>query len=596
MAVDSDTLAQHVSSAAYSNIAKWLSEPKYAEYVAEIERLVDAENWQELEDSFFKVVEFGTAGRRGTTGVGSNRINKVTIGESTQALCLYAAEFDPDARQKGVVIACDTRLTSPELSRLAAEVCAANGFTTYIFENFRSTPELSFAVRHLGAAAGIVISASHNPPADNGFKAYWSDGGQLVAPHDKGVLAKAEEVTEIHTVDFDQAVAAGDITLIGEEVDRAYAAAGAAEAVGDARELAIVYSPLHGAGQTNVLPVLEAAGFTDIRPVEAQMVPDGNFPTIPSGKPNPQERAANDLAVAQMLEQHADIVITNDPDADRIGVVPLHDGKPVYLNGNQSFALAADYVLGKLRAKGELTDQHYIAKTIVTTDLAQAIADKYQAKLYGNMLVGFKYIGELVGQKENTDEIFVLGGEESYGLLKGTYARDKDGAAGALTMAEAAADYKAQGKTLYTRLLELFGEHGIYEETLVDVQFPGADGFEKMQQIMQTLKSNPPSVLGGKQVSAVQDYTRLERRELASGQVTPIDCITGNVIVFEFGDARRRVTVRPSGTEPKIKLYVQWYEATDTQDLPTIEAQYDELKLQLEEFMAALKTQVLAGE
>lgn len=595
MAIDSETLKQHVSSAAFDNISKWLSEPKYAEFVGEIEQLVVDKNWKELEDSFFKVVEFGTAGRRGTTGVGSNRINKVTIGESTQALCLYAAEFDPDARRKGIVIACDTRLTSPELSRLAAEVCAANGFTTYIFENFRSTPELSFAVRHLGAAAGIVISASHNPPADNGFKAYWNDGGQLVAPHDKGVLAKAEEVSEIHIVDFDEAVASGTITLIGEDVDRAYAAAAAGEAVGDARELAIVYSPLHGAGQTNVLPTLRTAGFADIHPVESQMVPDGHFPTIPSGKPNPQERAANDMAVAQMLDEHADIVITNDPDADRIGVVPLHDGKPVYLNGNQSFALAADYVLGKLQTKGKLTDKHYLAKTIVTTDLAQAIADHYGVKLYGNMLVGFKYIGELVGQKENTDEVFVLGGEESYGLLKGTYARDKDGAAGALTIAEAAADCKAEGKTLYTRLLELFVEHGIYEETLVDVQFPGADGFDKMQQIMAELKTNPPTVLGGKQVSAVQDYTTLQRTELATGDVTPIDCINGNVIVFEFGDIRRRVTVRPSGTEPKIKLYVQWYEPTDTQDVATVEQAYDALKSELDDFMAALKTQVLAG-
>lgn len=595
MAIDTEQLRQHVSGAAFDNISKWLEEPKYAEYLEDVEQLISDQNWKELEDSFFKVIEFGTAGRRGTTGVGSNRINKVTIGESTQALCLYAAEFDAEARTKGVVIACDTRLSSPELSRVAAEVCAANGFKTYIFDSFRSTPELSFAVRHLGAVAGIVISASHNPPADNGFKAYWSDGGQLVAPHDKGVLAMAEAVHDIHTVDFDQAVAAGDIEIIGEAVDRAYADAGAAEAVGTARELSIVYSPLHGAGQTNVLPILRQAGFADIRPVEAQMVPDGNFPTIPDGKPNPQERAANDMAVADMLDQQADIVITNDPDADRIGVVPLHDGEPVYLNGNQSFALAADYVLAQLQAKGELTPAHYLAKTIVTTDLAQAIADKYGVKLYGNMLVGFKYIGELVANKESTDEVFVLGGEESYGLLKGTYARDKDGAAGALTMAEAAADYKAEGKTLYARLLELFMEHGIYEETLVDVQFPGADGFEKMQQIMTSLKDTPPAQLGGKQVSAVQNYVTLERKDLATGEVTPIDCIAGNVIVFEFGDSRRRVTVRPSGTEPKIKLYVQWYEASDATTLDEVEAAYTDLKSELDEFMAALKAQVLAG-
>ena len=593
MAIDTEILRQHVSYTAFENISKWLSEPKYAEYSAEIEQLIRQEAWQELEDGFFKVLEFGTGGRRGTVGLGSNRINKVTIGESAQALCVYAAEADSQASQKGIVVACDTRLSSPELSRITAEVCAANGFKTYIFNRFRSTPELSFAVRHLGAAAGIVISASHNPPADNGFKAYWSDGAQLVSPHDKGVLAKADEIHEIHSVDFDEAVDSGKIVIIGKEVDDAYTAAAAKEAVGSERQLAIVYSPLHGAGQTNVLPVLKSAGFTDIRLVEEQMVPDGSFPTIPNGKPNPQEVTANEMAVAKLTAENADIVITNDPDADRIGVVSLHQGKPVYLNGNQAAALAADYVLRTLREKNQLTPKHYLAKTIVTTDLLQALADYYDVMLYGNMLVGFKYIGELIRNKESSDEVFVLGGEESYGLLKGTYARDKDGAAGALTLAEAAAEYKAAGKTLYTRLLELFVEHGIYEETLVDVQFPGADGFEKMQSIMTELKNSAPSTLGGHEVSAVQDYTVLERRDLQADSTEQIDCIAGNVLVFELGDVRRRVTVRPSGTEPKLKLYVQWYEDTDASNVEEAEVAYEELKQRLSEFTGALKSQIL---
>ncbi|MBH1980005.1 phospho-sugar mutase [Candidatus Saccharibacteria bacterium] len=595
MTIDTQTLKQHVSEAAFENISKWLNEPKYAEYVNEIEQLVANQNWQELEDSFFKVLEFGTAGRRGMVGLGSNRINRVTIGESTQALCLYSSEFDEQARQKGVVIACDTRLSSPELSRITAEVCAANGFKTYIFDSFRSTPELSFAVRHLGAAVGIVVSASHNPPADNGFKAYWSDGAQLVAPHDKGVLAKADEIQEIHSVDFDEAVQAGDIILIGDDVDRAYVDAAVNEAVGEYRDIAIVYSPLHGAGQTNVLPVLERAGFKDVRVVEEQMTPDGNFPTIPNGKPNPQEIIANEMAVEKLLAEKADIAITNDPDADRIGVVALHEGKPVYLNGNQSAALAADYVLGRLRQSGKLTPKHFLAKTIVTTDLLQALTDYYGVKLYGNMLVGMKYIGELIRNKETTDEIFLLGGEESYGMIKGTYVRDKDGAAGALTLAEAAAELKAANKTLYTRLLELFVEHGIYEETLVDVQFPGADGFETMQTIMKQLTSSTPSTLGGYRVSAVQDYTTLERRDVETGDVTPVDCISGNVIVFELGDPRRRVTVRPSGTEPKLKLYVQWYEETTASNVDEALEAYDELKSRLDEFTVALKNQVLEG-
>lgn len=595
MTIDTELLRQHVSKAAYDNISLWLREPKYIQYTAEIEQLIRDERWKELEDSFFKVLEFGTAGRRGTVGVGSNRINRVTIGESTQALCLYAVEFDEAARKKGIVIACDTRLSSPELSRITAEVCAANGFKTYMFDSFRSTPELSFAVRHLGAAAGIVISASHNPPADNGFKAYWSDGGQLVSPHDKGVLAKAAEIHIIESVDFDEAVSAGDIVIIGDVVDEAYVAAAANEAVGQARDLKIIYSPLHGTGQTNVLPVLKRAGFNDISLVEEQMVPDGSFPTIPSGKPNPQEVSANEMAVEKLIAEQGDIVITNDPDADRVGVVVLHEGQPMYLNGNQATALAADYVLRKLSEKKQLTSQHYLAKTIVTTDLLQALADSYEVTLYGNLLVGFKYIGELIAQKQDSEEVFVLGGEESYGLLKGTYARDKDGASGALTLAEAAAELKQSGKTLYTRLLELFIEHGIYEEALVDVQFPGADGFEAMQQLMSKLKTVTPESLAGHVVSAVQDYTTLQRKESDSGKVTDIDCINGNVLVFELGDARRRVTVRPSGTEPKIKLYVQWYEATSARTSEEAEEAYETLKTTLDEFMAQLKAQILTA-
>ncbi len=593
MVVDMAILEQHVSKGAAHNISRWLTEPKYREYAAEVEALVEAQAWQELEDSFFKVIEFGTGGRRGVVGVGSNRINRITIGESAQALCVYATEFDVSAPEKGIVIACDTRISSPELSRVAAEVCAANGFTTYIFDEFRSTPELSFAVRHLGAAAGIVISASHNPPADNGFKAYWNDGAQLVAPHDAGVLQKAGEIEMIHTVPFDEAVQEGRIKIIGAEVDAAYVNAASAEAVGQSRDISIVYSPLHGTGQTNVLPVLRAAGFSDIRVVEEQMVPDGSFPTIPDGKPNPQEVVANEMAVKKMMDEHADIVITNDPDADRIGVVVRHKDAPVYINGNQAAALAADYVLEMMQQNNELTQKHYLAKTIVTTDLLQALADHHGIKLYGNMLVGFKYIGELLRNKEGSDEIFVLGGEESYGLLKGTYARDKDGAAGALTLAEAAAYYKEQGKTLYDRLLELFATHGIYEEQLVDVQFPGADGFESMQTIMRNLQIAPPALLGGQEVTAVQDYTTLVRTDFVTKEQVGIDCATGNVLVFEFGDIRRRVTVRPSGTEPKIKLYVQWYESLSQERASDVAGAYAELQATLDAFTSKLKSQLL---
>lgn len=586
-------LLEHLSEAAVKNITAWLNEPKYAEYKPELMKLIEAGEWQLLEDSFFKVIEFGTGGRRGTTGIGSNRINKVTIGESTQALCEYAAQHDPQAAQKGVVIACDTRLTSPELSTYAATVCAATGFKTYLFESFRSTPELSFAVRHLGASIGIVISASHNPPLDNGFKAYWSDGGQLVAPHDKGVLAKAAEIQEIVSCDYKTAVSDGKITIIGKEVDDAYVAAVVNEAEGTERDLAIVYSPLHGAGQTNVLPALKAAGFENISLVDDQMVPDGNFPTIENGKPNPEEKPANDRAVAQMLSEKADIAITNDPDADRIGAMVRQGSDVVYLNGNQSAVLAVDYTLRKKQEKGELSPKDYIASTIVTTDMFHALARHYNVSIYSNMLIGFKYIGELILQKERTDEKFLIGGEESYGLLKGTYARDKDGAAGALPLAEYAAELKKEGKTLYDRLLELFVEHGVYAEFLASTYFPGASGFEKMQTVMKRLREKAPGNIGGHKVTAVKDYGTLIRRDVTTNQETPVDCNkSGDVFVLELdGDSRRRITIRPSGTEPKLKFYIQWFE--EAEDSQAVHAQYQEVVKKLEVLAKTLEGIVL---
>lgn len=556
-------LNEHLSPGAVKNVQDWLTGAKYADYKPELEQMIADQRWKDLEDAFFKVIEFGTAGRRGTTGIGSNRINRVTIGESAQALCHYSQSIDPDAPTKGVVIACDTRLSSPELSQYTAQVCAANGFKTYIFDSFRSTPELSFAVRHLGCAVGIVISASHNPPADNGFKAYWNDGAQLVAPHDKGVLAVAAEIAEIHSLtDFDEAVRNGQITIIDPSVDSIYIDTVVAQAEGTARDIKIVYSPLHGAGQTNTLPVLRRAGFMQISPVEQQMVPDGNFPTVKDFKPNPEERSANDMAVQQMLAEGADIAITNDPDADRLGIMVRRGAEVVYLSGNQTVTLAADYVLSKLQAKGILTPRHYLVKNIVTTEMLGSIARKYNVNCYDNILIGFKYIGEIIRLKENTDETFVLGGEESFGLLKGDYARDKDGASGALPVAEYAAELKLENKTLWDRLMELYNEHGLILEGMATMVCPGAEGFTQMQDIMTSFRSSPPEQVAGQKITAAFDYQTLKRTDLATGQVSDIDCINGNVLVFEFGNRRRRVTIRPSGTEPKLKLYVQWYAET----------------------------------
>ena len=579
-----ETASENLSEATLGNVTDWLNKPKYAEYRDELVEMVKAEKWQELEDAFFKVIEFGTAGRRGTTGVGSNRINRVTVGESAEALCQYMKNIDEASLEKGVVIAYDTRLSSDELSRYVASVCAANGFKTYRFEGFRSTPELSFAVRHLGCAAGVVITASHNPPADNGFKAYWSDGCQLVAPHDKGVLDMATKLQEIHTIPYESGVEQGKIVEIGPEVDKTYVAVAAAEAEGTARDISIVYSPLHGAGQRNTIPVLQTAGFSDIRPVEEQMVPDGNFPTIPSGRPNPEDAAANQMAVDKMLAESADIAITNDPDADRIGVMARHGENAVYFSGNQASALAGEYILKTMQSKGTLTPNHYIAKTIVTTDLHDAIAENYGVKCYGNLLVGFKYIGELIRNKESSGEKFVMGSEESFGMLKGDYARDKDGATGALPLAEYASELKVQGKTLWDAMLDLYRKYGLYVESLENIMFPGAKGFENMKRIMQSLRDEPPHEIAGHTVTAILDYNTLKRTDVANNTTIQIDCIPGNVVVLEFdGDKRRRITIRPSGTEPKIKIYAQWYDKAGAD----VSAQYETATKELKQLTSA---------
>ncbi len=580
---------EHLSPNAIKNVMKWLTEPRYSEYKAEVESMMQAGEWEQLEDAFFQEIEFGTAGIRGKTGVGSNRINKVTVGAAAQALCEYALSVDSGAPLKGIAIGYDTRITSDELSRIAAEVVAANGFKVYLFNSFRSTPELSFAVRHLGCAAGIVISASHNPPSDNGFKAYWSDGGQLVPPHDKGVMDAAKNITEIKSINYNKAVTDGIIAIIGQEVDDAYIAAASAEKLGTERGISIVYSPLHGTGQTNVLPVLRNVGFTNIVEIASQMIPDGHFPTIPSGKPNPEEHEANDLAVAQLVSESADIAITNDPDADRIGVmVRQTDNSVIYLNGNQSAILATDYSLRKMKERGRLTPNHYIVKTIVTTDMLNALAKHYEVKIYDNLLIGFKYIGELMTKKENTEEKFVIGCEESFGMLKGDYIHDKDGATGALPLAEYAAELKKEGKTLYDKLMELYKEHGLYAERLSTMVCPGSTGFEKMQRIMEGLRKSVGKNLGSHSITAVLDYLTSEKTDVASGEKTPIECECGNVIALQFGDSRNRVTIRPSGTEPKLKFYMQWYQ--DFDESKDIAVQYADLEDHLDSLAKNLET------
>ena len=394
-------MQEHLSESAYQNLQKWLTEPQFAEFKPEIEALMASENWQALEDAFFMDIEFGTAGMRGIVGVGPNRINDVTVGAAAQGLARFLLNKSAESADRGVVIAYDTRNSSRQLAELTARVIVGNGLTAYLFESFRATPELSFAVRHLQAAAGVVISASHNPPEYNGFKAYANYGGQLVAPDDRGVMDQVHAVTDIKMGDLAQ------VKMIGEEIDQAYFDAVInGQSVSDP-QLSIVYSPLHGAGQTSVLPVLRQLGF-QVSTVEAQMTPDGNFPNVVNHKPNPEEPGANTLATEQMLAENADIAITTDPDADRLSVIINHRGKVITLDGNQSATLIMNYVM----KNADPTDA-YVCKTIVTTDFITAIAQKYGIKMYDDMLIGFKFIGELIEEKTPLGERFLAGGNKT---------------------------------------------------------------------------------------------------------------------------------------------------------------------------------------
>ena len=574
-------MQEHLSESAYQNLQKWLTEPRFAEFKPEIEALVASENWQALEDAFFMDIEFGTAGMRGIVGVGPNRINDVTVGAAAQGLAQFLLNKSAESAIQGVVIAYDTRNSSRQLAELTARVIVGNGLTAYLFESFRATPELSFAVRHLQAVAGVVISASHNPPEYNGFKAYANYGGQLVAPDDRGVMDQVHAVTEIKMGDLAQ------VKMIGEEVDQAYFDAVInGQSVSDP-QLSIVYSPLHGAGQTSVLPVLRQLGF-QVSTVEAQMTPDGNFPNVVNHKPNPEEPGANTLATEQMLAENADIAITTDPDADRLSVIINHRGKVIALDGNQSATLIMNYVM-----KNADPTNAYVCKTIVTTDFITAIAQKYGIKMYDDMLIGFKFIGELIEEKTPLGKRFLAGGEESYGVLVGTHARDKDAASGALVIAKYADELKKAGKTLYDELLALYEEFGVYQEGLATAEFTGAVGFNKMKQLMNYLRENPLQELGGLPVTAVLDYNTLTKTDLTTGAQTPFSCHQkGNVLVYEFGDERNRLTIRPSGTEPKIKLYLKRYEPVNP--YADVQTQSQVMRDYMNQFLRSAKEQLLS--
>ncbi len=552
--------AGQLSDMAYQHAKRWLTDSEYQAYWAEISAMIEQERFREIEESFYAIIPFGTGGRRGACGVGTNRINARTIGESAQGLASYIAKFGDAAKERGVVIAYDTRLTSRQFADVTAHVLTGNGILTYLFKDFRSTPELSFAVRTLRTMAGVVISASHNPPSDNGFKVYWEDGGQIVAPHDQAIIQEVNAVTTLRMMTLNEAQRAGLLRYIGEEIDIPYVQAVAGLSLLPHRHVNIVYSPLHGAGQTSVLPALRAAGFAEIHLVEDQMSPDGAFPNVADHFPNPEIPAASERAMAFARDINADLGLTSDPDADRLGVFCKHvcDGSAewVLLNGNQVGALLTDFILTTLREQGRLPQKGVVAKTLVTTDLVSRIAKSFGMLTVDHLLVGFKYIAEVIRDLP-PDYEFVFGAEESLGYLRGTFVRDKDAASAAILIAEMAAELKTQGQTLVDHLNGLYRKHGYFRERLKNVAVPGAEGAARVRRMMNGLREQPPLTLAGKPVIEVIDRQSGAAIAPETGKVIrQVEGAKGNVLVFMLSENQHtRVTIRPSGTEPKIKYY-----------------------------------------
>lgn len=542
-------------------------------------------NDEEIKDRFYKELEFGTAGLRGVIGSGTNRMNKYTVGKATQGLANFIVK--QNVQEKGVVIAYDSRRMSDKFSEQTALILNANGIKTYLFESLRPTPVLSFAVRELGCTAGIVITASHNPPEYNGYKVYWDDGAQIINPIDKGIMDEIKNITDysvIKTMDKTEAIEKGLFNIVGKEVDDRYIEElkklvinqEAINKVAD--NLKIVYTPLHGTGAVMAKRILGELGFKNVYVVEEQEKPDGEFPTVEY--PNPEDPKAFELALKLAKEKDADIVLANDPDADRIGMFVKNPttNEFVLFNGNMTGLLIADYILSSRKEKGTLPENAAIIKTIVSSNMTEEIAKYYNVKLY-EVLTGFKNIAQKIREfEENNTYECLYGFEESYGCLIGTHARDKDGIVAAMTLCELAAACKEKNITIYDQMMEMYKRYGFYKEGQVAITLKGADGAIKIKEMMDNMRNNPPKEIGEYKVLAVKDYNFGKINNLEQNKIIDADLPKSNVLYYELNkDAW--CCIRPSGTEPKVKMYIG-IKGTDLEDA---EVKLEELKKAMSE-------------
>lgn len=548
----------------YIEVAKqWLSEDYDEATRAEVKRLMENDP-KELEESFYRNLEFGTGGLRGIMGVGTNRMNKYTVGMATQGVANYLKQNFKDLPQISVAVSFDSRNNSAEFAKITANVFAANGIKVYLFDSLRPVPELSYSIRHLKCQSGVMVTASHNPKEYNGYKAYWEDGAQVTAPHDTNIINEVLKITSPAMVKFSGGEE--NIQMVGADVDEAYlndvsTLLVSPESVKNHADMKMVYTPLHGTGITLVPKILSRMGFTNLSLVEAQVVSDGNFPTVKS--PNPEENSALEMAVALAEEKGADLVMATDPDADRVGIaIRDNEGKITLLNGNQTASILTYYLLRRWKELGKLNENKYIVKTIVTTELMAAMAKAYGVKCY-NVLTGFKYIASVIRENEGK-ATFIGGGEESYGYNAGEFVRDKDAVITCALIAECAAWCADQGKTLYQLLQDIYAEFGLYKESLISLTKKGKAGLEEIQAMMKNYRENPPASIGGSPVVKVIDYNKPEETGLPKSNVLQFYTEDGSV-----------VSVRPSGTEPKIKFYFGVHGADSNEKIELLKQQFN---------------------
>jgi phosphoglucomutase/phosphomannomutase len=587
--LDQAAAQQKLSPGAVSNIRQWLTEPRYATYAPQVAEHITANKWKELDDAFWTVIPFGTGGRRGKMyPIGCNAINDRTIGESAQGLADYVLSQNLPAEQLTCAIAYDTRHNSRHFAELCASIMVANGFRVFFLDDYRSTPELSFLVRYKSCACGIMVTASHNPPSDNAVKVYWAGGVQVLPPHDKAIIARVMNVQEIKTSNFAEAVADGKVVMCKAETDAAFIAAVKAQSIPGPREVKIIYTPLHGVGESCVAPALAADGFKEVEVFSPQREPNGDFPNVPGHVSNPENPAVFDAPIARAKETGANLVLATDPDCDRMGAAApvTNDKKGEWrtFTGNQLGALLTDYVLSKRKQASGLTNK-YVVKTLVTTEMIRRIADSFGVATHGNLHVGFKWIAQEIDA--SGPDGFLFGAEESHGYLAGTHVRDKDAAVACLLMAELAAACQAEGKSLHEKLESLYWQHGYHGERLLNMTMQGSSGMARMQTLMANFRSDPPKMLAGTKVSGVRDYAALTNTKVG-GASAPLGSTKADMVILDLAEEGNYVAVRPSGTEPKVKFYMFTYvPAEQLHDL-------DATKSEMEARMAAFEKDLAA--